>query len=503
MSDLVEVLTPLMEEDYDPEEEMVETTAEESSGNNVRLILNKAKNLILPSMIIGAASPYILGPNTSPLGVFGAILSGGSLLLLNSLREEPVDRKLDRMFENRKLLVVSRDGSVEKPKLIDKVKEHYGYRLQYKMPLGLSDEEIYRMYRGIEVGLNAEIEIYTEDGYIFMKIYTHSLPRVLWWTRNRQEEFRNQDFTEQTAGMTLPVLIGQSRAGYEFIDIKSAPHILVAGETGGGKTNLFRVILRGLIDPLVPCIRPIIAVIDQTRKLGYIKDRAFFAGDPESTQLLINRVWLEMMYRYQIFEALGVDELDELPKKVQERFPRVVLLIDEYSALSPKMGFTQAEKESRKNTLQKLVSIIAMGRGAGVHCIIGLQRPDAQIMHDGQIKANMPVRLSFKTVDTVNSRIVLDNDMAYFLPEDIKGRCILRGKTRTRQIQILGLPHGVAKNHLKSLPEEVRSPGFTPISKPKEEIDQIEAILEKQIEPGESPETPSVLQLLRKKSKKK
>jgi DNA segregation ATPase FtsK/SpoIIIE, S-DNA-T family len=232
--------------------------------------------------------------------------------------------------------------------------------------------------------------------------------------------------------MILPVAVGRSRAGEEVIDVAKAPHILIAGETGGGKTNLFRVIAHELLKS--PNLKDLY-VIDITQKLSYLKRNAYFGGDHETIKEIALRLTDEMKRRYTGFAEREIDDVEYAPE-----VGRIVVMIDEFNTMSPAMakGDDEARRE-RYFVLNRFTELMTRGRGCGIHVIIGLQRPDAKIMEDGQIKACMPVRFSFKTVDFSNSKIVLDTPHAALLPSDVKGRCYLRSD-RLRQIQVYNLP---------------------------------------------------------------
>ena len=125
--------------------------------------------------------------------------------------------------------------------------------------------------------------------------------------------------------------------------------------------------------------------------------------------------------------------------------------VDEFAGISPSLVKRGAERDERASVVFKIVDILNRGRGAGIFCVIGVQRPDAEIMKSGAIKANITCRFGFRTVDASNSRIILDNPMAALLPQDTPGRCVLRSRGRLRQVQVYDLPLKKAK---KALPEE-------------------------------------------------
>ena len=367
------------------------------------------------------AGSQLLGYNSAPLYLATGAAAIGAFVV-NNVFSDSVDKKLEEVLKYRGLYVKNGDGSKVYAKKIRKEKTNYGYELEYKLPPGASEEELYKLHRAMEVALNAEIEFWEKDGNIIFRIYTHTLP-----------EFVDYDLLDPPEDMILPVAVGVSRAGIEWVDLASAPHGLNSGETGGGKTNLFRVFAHELMRS--PNLEDLY-VIDITRKLSYLRHNAYFGGDHATIKAIVTKLTGIMEKRYAEFEEKGIDDIEYAPE-----YKRIVLLVDEFNTLSPAMAKgDEVARAERYYILNKITELVTRGRGCGIHVILGIQRPDAKIMEDGQIKACMPVRFSFKTVDFSNSRIILDSPHAALLPGDVKGRCYMRGKDRLRQIQIFNLP---------------------------------------------------------------
>ena len=397
-----------------------------------------------------AAGVIVLGAGTQLLGLdpsmlIGLGLTGSSLVGMLLINRDTVEERMSKIFRYRKFRVVADDGSEIYPELVKRERTEYGHKLVYRLPLGISDEDLLKIYRGIEIGTNSELDMYEENGEIIMKLYSHPLP-------SRPIPFDRRVVTPGllpgSGNMILPVVIGRSRAGFEYFDLAKAPSVLVGGETGGGKTTLLRVMIANLVNKCD------LYVVDVTRKLGYVKNHGWFESEYEGIDHLLSHLCQEMYTRYKEFESMGVDEIEGLGEEKAREYPRIVLIIDEYNGLSPSLIKHDAEEKARRGAIiSKIASLITRGRGCGIHLVIGLQRPDAKIMEDGQIKACLPIRIAFKTTDGSNSRIILDSSLAATIPADIPGRCILRAKDRIRQVQVFNLDYQTAK---KLLPAERR-----------------------------------------------
>jgi S-DNA-T family DNA segregation ATPase FtsK/SpoIIIE len=295
--------------------------------------------------------------------------------------------------------------------------------------------------------------MFTENSEVHLKFFNHPLP-------SKPVNFNMKYLEKGREGkIILPIIMGMSRAGFEIFDLAGAPSALIGGESGGGKTTLFRVIIANLVHRS-NCE---LYVVDVTRKLAYMKAQGWFEAELEGIDDMLGYLYQEMYDRYKAFEDIGVDEISGLSEEEQLEFPRIVLLIDEFNGLSPSMvkGDTP-ERAIRNNIVNKIAHLITKGRGCGIHLVVGLQRPDARLMEDGQIKANMSVRIAFRTTDASNSKIILDNSMAAAIPADIPGRCVLRGKDRIRQVQVFNLDYQTAKKLLPKEPKNVRKSYIPP-----------------------------------------
>lgn len=110
-------------------------------------------------------------------------------------------------------------------------------------------------------------------------------------------------------------------------------------------------------------------------------------------------------------------------KRYKGKLDYFVLVVDEFSQLSPKLTSDDEEKKKRKQCHQHLVDIICLARAIGIHVVISTQRPDVDIL-PGQLKANIPAVVCFRVKNVTNSEICLDNGKAAYLPADIPGRAI-------------------------------------------------------------------------------
>lgn len=391
------------------------------------------KELIVAGSALAFAYQIFQPALNVPL-LIGLSLAGALIYVLNS---NTIDKQVNQVFRNAGVGIRTEAGEHLYPELTHIHRTRYGFKMIYSVPPGLCDVDIWKAWRELEFATKSEIEIYEHNHLIHINAYTHDLPNMI----NMPKEL------EHPEGMILPVTFGKSRAGTESLCLVSAQHILVAGETGTGKTNLLRVIAVNLA--LQDNVK--LFVIDVKRNLGFLRKHSWFACEYEEIFKLVSYLSQEMTRRYELFDRLGIDDIRDLPE--DRKLPYLILIVDEFAGISPALVKSREERAERADVVFKIVDLLNRGRGAGMFVILGVQRPDAELMSSGQIKSNISVRFAFYTVDETNSRIIIDKPHAALLPADLRGRCYLRGRDRLRQVQIYNLPLKTAKSMLPKVPK--------------------------------------------------
>lgn len=210
-------------------------------------------------------------------------------------------------------------------------------------------------------------------------------------------------FNNHTDGLML--MLGQDLNGQVvYTDLAKAPHILVAGTTGSGKTEVLHSMVASLLMRyLYGHNAPAIAIIDMKGseftkyKNTYpitIIDEADKAM--EMLQTLVNI----MQNRYQIIKNATCDDIQEYRQK-GNKMTSIVCIIDELADLM---------KQNPK-VEDYIVRIAQKARGCGIHLIIGTQSPRADVV-TGLIKANIPFKIALNTSTALDSRIILDENGA-------------------------------------------------------------------------------------------
>ncbi|MEK7019582.1 FtsK/SpoIIIE domain-containing protein [Bacillus sp. FSL R9-9410] len=199
----------------------------------------------------------------------------------------------------------------------------------------------------------------------------------------------------------LPVVVGRDQFGnmivYDMVEANT-PHLLIAGETGSGKSSMVRVVLSTLIQHMSSDkLHLYLGDLKNSefhflRRVKHVKEVCM---EEIEMKIMLHKVWKEIRERRKLMEEYEVDHIDEYNKmNPDNQKPYILLAIDEVAML-------QDEKEC----MTIVGKISAVGRSLGVFLILSMQRPDAKVL-DGKLKLNMTVRMGFKCDNTINSNIM-------------------------------------------------------------------------------------------------
>ncbi|SIT09317.1 FtsK/SpoIIIE domain-containing protein [Alicyclobacillus vulcanalis] len=210
--------------------------------------------------------------------------------------------------------------------------------------------------------------------------------------------------------------LGEGVQGPVLVPLREYPHLLVAGATGGGKTNALKVIAETL-----KVQRPDATVVIADLKGGYDYKPLLDTVDEVIRDLDRLHVWMQQL----------VTTLTEREQEAWERgtthFTPCVTLIDEFATVTSTAN-SKVDKETAemaKAILAMVNTILQKGRSLGLHLVIATQRPDAETI-PGTLRANMDALLTFHVTTQVQSGVVLGpgHNEAFELPP-IPGRALV------------------------------------------------------------------------------
>jgi len=200
----------------------------------------------------------------------------------------------------------------------------------------------------------------------------------------------------------LMVYAGVSVTGEDIsFDLASAPHLLVGGTTGSGKSICLHSLLLSLLLRHTPETLQL-ALIDpkQVEFQPYAKLPNLYRGEV-GTEIPVAREMLtelaaEMDARYGIFNRIGVNNIVEA-RRTGQSMPYIVVFIEE-----------MADLVMQDQNIEPLIARLAQkARAAGIHLVLATQRPDAKTF-SGLIRSNIPSRIALTVQRGTESSIILD-----------------------------------------------------------------------------------------------
>lgn len=208
----------------------------------------------------------------------------------------------------------------------------------------------------------------------------------------------------QESTSELSFAIGKDISGTPIIaDLARMPHILVAGQTGSGKSVMINTILTSLLYRNSPSDLKLILVDPKRVELKAYEDIPHLLTpvitEPEKCISALKWAVAEMERRYRALSEVNTRNITEYNSvKNEEGMPNIVIVIDELSDL---MMAAARDVESL------VVRIAQKARAVGIHLILATQRPSVDVI-TGLIKANVPARIAFTTVSQIDSRTIID-----------------------------------------------------------------------------------------------
>lgn len=222
--------------------------------------------------------------------------------------------------------------------------------------------------------------------------------------KTKRETVKLKNCVENEAYMKakgeLPFVLGQNLTGDIIVkDLTEMTHLLIAGQTGSGKSVFLNTIINCLMQK-----KNVDFIMVDTKKV----ELSLYSGlnsllfpvctDTEKTITALTWAVNEMNSRYDKFEEKNVKDIKEFNKKSKKKMNRIVIIIDELADLMMQSG---------KEIETSICRIAQLSRACGIHLIIATQRPSHEVL-TGLIKVNLPTRIAFAVNSKVNSRVILD-----------------------------------------------------------------------------------------------
>ncbi|MBI4720997.1 MAG: DNA translocase FtsK 4TM domain-containing protein [Chitinivibrionia bacterium] len=197
-----------------------------------------------------------------------------------------------------------------------------------------------------------------------------------------------------------------------FMNLCNAPHLLVAGTTGSGKSVALHGILASILMHYRPSDVRLLIVDPKMVEMNIYNGLPHLlhpvTNDPKETVRMFQYLVEEMERRKELLKESGVKNIESYNSKAamdgrlkrdNEKLPYIILVIDELGDLILSKGVDM------ESLLSKLSN---MARAVGIHMVVATQRPSVDVIV-GKTKANFPTRIAFRVASRVDSRTILDS----------------------------------------------------------------------------------------------
>ena len=264
---------------------------------------------------------------------------------------------------------------------------------------------------------------------------------------------------------TVPIGFG-SEGPFEIDLVRDGPHMLVAGTTGSGKSELLRTLVVGLAARQPPDRLSFVLVdfkggstFDRCADLPHVVGVATDLDAHQAGRVLVS-LDAEIRHREQVVRDAGVTDFDELLQEARvDAMARLVVVIDEFATLAQELP----------DLIPGLVGLAQRGRSLGMHLVLATQRPGSSVNED--LRANMALRVALRVQSPTESSDIVEVRTAADIPRSRPGRAIVRlGPGELHQVQTATTgstrPPGRAPVTVTPLTIRRATPGSSPEGEP-------------------------------------
>ncbi|TFZ09445.1 FtsK/SpoIIIE domain-containing protein [Bacillus cereus] len=313
------------------------------------------------------------------------------------LRKKRYKYQLEKVFKKAKLYDehITRGGKVPiYPKIHDVFEGNESVRYTFTLPNGVDPAQIHKKWFCFQQILGENLMMEGNIKKFVLHVF-HSNVSL------QPYDYSYKQWQPLLKQYRLPVVVGRDQFGntivYDMVD-SNTPHLLIAGETGSGKSSMVRVILATLIQHMSPeHLHLYLGDLKNSEFhfLRRVKHVKYVCMEEHEMTSMLSKLWKEVLHRRKLMEEYELGHIDEYNQiKKDKPLPYLFIAIDEVAML-------QDEKEC----VTIIEKISAVGRSLGIFLMLSMQRPDAKIL-DGKLKLNLTVRMGFKCADLINSNIV-------------------------------------------------------------------------------------------------
>jgi DNA segregation ATPase FtsK/SpoIIIE, S-DNA-T family len=231
-----------------------------------------------------------------------------------------------------------------------------------------------------------------------------------------REVIESKKFKDSSSLLTIA--LGKTIDGLNYVaDLAKMPHLLMAGQTGAGKSVGVNSLIVSILYKAKPDEVKFIMIDPKRLELGVYADIPHLATpiitDPKRATISMKWAVSEMERRYKDLAGWGVRNIDGYNEQIKKKnainqfdengepwkkLPYIVIIIDELADLMMVAG---------KEVEESITRLAQMARAVGIHLVLATQRPSVDVI-TGLIKANFPSRISFRVSSKIDSRTIID-----------------------------------------------------------------------------------------------
>jgi S-DNA-T family DNA segregation ATPase FtsK/SpoIIIE len=374
------------------------------------------------------APPVVAGSNAirawTPAAGFERSDCLPGLDLLQAASEQVIEAGLEEALLERGIVIEEKLAEFKvKVSVVDAYAGPVITRFEVEPAIGVRGSQVVNLVKDLSraLGLASIRVVETIPGKTCMGL---ELPNPVRQMIRLSEILSSEAFMHASSPLTL--VLGKDITGQPVVtDLGRAPHLLVAGTTGSGKSVGVNAMILSILYKATPDEVRFIMIDPKMLELSVYNDiphlLAPVVTDMKLAANALNWCVGEMEKRYRLMSALGVRNLAGYNEKIHaarelgehipnpfsltpetpeplEALPFIVVVVDEFADLMMVAG----------KKIEELIARLAQkARAAGVHLILATQRPSVDVI-TGLIKANIPTRIAFQVSSKVDSRTILD-----------------------------------------------------------------------------------------------